>query len=90
MCIRLGKKHRNYVGTEGLDRLKRDKTQRNPKRRLWDTYKVQLLLTSTNLRDVLWNPQCNDPAGIAKRLKSSKAALYAKLDKYQSRTDTGR
>ena len=42
------------------------------------------------MRDVLWNPQCNDPAGIAKRLKSSKAALYAKLDKYQSRTDTGR
>ena len=90
MCIRLGKKHSQYVGTDGLDRLKRDKTIRNPKRRLWDTYKVQILLASTSLRDVLWNPQCNNSEGISKRLKPSKAAFYAKLDKYQSRADTGR
>lgn len=90
MSIRLGKKHPQYVGTDGLYRLKRDKSHRNPKRRLWDTYKVQILLTSTSLRDVLWNPQCNNPEGIYKRLKPSKAAFYAKLDKYQNRADTGR
>lgn len=90
MCTRLGKKHSQYVGSDGLERLKRDKTARNPKRRLWDTYRVQILLTSTALRDVLWCPQCNDPKGVSKRLKPSKTALYAKLDKYQNRTDTGR
>lgn len=44
MCIRLGKKHSQYVGTDGLERLKRDKTIRNPSRRLWDTYRVQILM----------------------------------------------
>lgn len=90
MCIRLGKKHSQYVGTDGLERLKRDKTIRNPSRRLWDTYRVQILLATTSLRDVLWNPQCNNPEGFSKRLKSSKAAFYAKLEKYYERTGNGR
>ncbi|QTH80482.1 hypothetical protein PA10_00284 [Pseudomonas phage pPa_SNUABM_DT01] len=90
MCKRLGKKHFQYVGTDGLDKLKQDKSHWNPKRRLWDTYRVQILLAHTNLRDVYWNPQHKTPAGIEKKLTRAKAAYYAKLEKYYERTGNGK
>lgn len=90
MCRRLGKKHSQYVGTEGLEQLKADKSHWNPKRRLFDTYMVQILLTHTNLRDVFWNPQCNNKKGISKRLTRRKASLYDKLQRYYDRAGNGK
>ena len=90
MCRRLGKKHSQYVGTEGLEKLKADKSHWNPKRRLFDTYMVQILLTHTNLRDVFWNPQCNNPKGISKGLTRRKASLYDKLQRYYDRAGNGK
>lgn len=71
MCTRLGKKHHQYVGTEGLQKLKKDRTHPNPKRRLIDTYRVRLLLEHTYLRDVFWNPQNDNLKGIGKPPLSS-------------------
>lgn len=90
MCNKLGKKHFQYVGTDGLDRLKKDKSHWNPQRRLWDTYRVQLLLAQTDLRDVYWNPQHSCRTGIEKQLTRTKSAHYAKLEKYYERTGTGK
>lgn len=90
MCNRLGKKHRQYVGTDGLLRLKQDKCERNPKRRLWDTYLVQILLTHTNLRDVLWNPQHACEKGISKKLTPAKQKFYNKLERYDNRARNGK
>lgn len=90
MCRRLGKKHFQYVGTEGIEQLKADKSHWNPKRRLFDTYMVQILLAHTNLRDVFWNPQNKSPKGISKGLTRSKAALYAKLQRYYDRAGNGK
>lgn len=90
MSTRLGKKHRQYVGTDGLQKLKQDKCTRNPKRRLWDTYLVQILLTHTNLRDVLWNPQNNTAEGVSKRLTPAKQKLYDKLERYDNRARNGK
>ena len=85
MCTRLGKRHRNFVGSEGLNRLKTERSSRNPKVCKFDTYMVQNLLTVTCLRDVYWNPQSNCKKGLAKRIKRSKQALYDKLEKYGNR-----
>lgn len=90
MCQRLGKKHRQYIGPEGLERQKREKSHWNPKRRLSDTYMVRILNDHTFLRDVFWNPQNNDRNGICKPLTRHKASLYAKLEKYYKRSSTGR
>ncbi len=92
MSRKLGKKHFQYVGTEGLERLKREKSHWNPKRRLWDTYMVQSLLTHTWLRDVYWNPQCGvaSSKGILKRLTPAKQKHYAKLERYYDRAGNGR
>jgi len=92
MCTKLGKKHFQYVGTEGLERLKREKSHWNPKRRLWDTYMVQNLLTHTCLRDVYWNPQCGVACskGILKTLTPTKQRHYAKLERYYDRASTGK
>lgn len=87
MCTRLGKKHFQYVGSAGLEQLKKDRCIRKPKQSLITTYRVRLLLEHTSLRDVYWNPQNNNPQGIEKRLSSRKAKHYAKLDKYTSRTN---
>ncbi|MNN34142.1 hypothetical protein D3C81_1479350 [compost metagenome] len=90
MCRRLGKKHHQYVGPEGLERQKYEKSHWNPKRRLCDTYMVRILNDHTFLRDVFWNPQCNDPQGISKPLTRRKAKLYAKLENYYDRAATGK
>lgn len=90
MCRRLGKKHFQYVGTEGLERLKHEKMIRAPHRSLCDSYMVCILNDHTNLRDVFWNPQCNHPAGIEARLTPRKVKLYNKLQSYYSRASTGR
>lgn len=82
MCNRLGKKHRQYVGTEGLERLKKECLIRNPKVKLFDTYRVQILLTVTGVMDVYWNPQQKCKSGISKRLTNSKMRHYQKLDRY--------
>ncbi len=92
MSRKLGKKHFQYVGNEGLERLKHDKSHWNPKRRLWDTYMVQILLTHTYLRDVYWNPQCGvaNRKGILKTLTPAKQKRYDKLERYYDRSGTGR
>jgi len=90
MCTRLGKKHHQYVGTEGLQKLKKDRTHLNPKRRLIDTYRVRLLLEHTYLRDVFWNPQNDNLKGIGKTLSRRKMSHYIKLEKYFGRTGNGR
>jgi len=90
MCIKLGKNHFQYVGTEGLERLKREKSHWHPKRRLWDTYMVQILLTHTNLRDKHWNPQNCNKLGIIKRNTPAKRKLYNKLERYYLRAGNGR
>ena len=90
MCRRLGKKHFQYVSTEGLERLKHKKMIRAPHRSLCDSYMVCILNDHTNLRDVFWNPQCNHPAGIEARLTPRKVKLYNKLQSYYSRASTGR
>lgn len=82
MCNRLGKKHRQYAGTEGLERLKKECLIRNPKVKLFDTYRVQILLTVTGVMDVYWNPQQKCKSGISKRLTNSKMRHYQKLDRY--------
>ncbi len=90
MCRRLGKKHFQYVGTEGLERLKHKKMIRAPHRSLCDSYMVCILNDHTNLRDVFWNPQCNHPKGIEAGLTPRKMKLYAKLETYYRRASTGR
>lgn len=92
MSRKLGKKHPQYVGTKGLERLKRERYYWNHKRRLWDTYIVQNLLTHNSLRDVYWNPQCGVacPKGIFKTLTPAKQKRYAKLERYYYRASTGR
>ena len=85
MCQKLGKKHHQYVGSEGLERQKKERSIRNPKTPVARLYRVRLLNDCTYLRDKYWNPQCNNPLGIQKKLKPSKAALYAKLEKYLDR-----
>jgi hypothetical protein len=90
MCTRLGKKHWQYVGQEGIERQKQEKSHWNPKRRLSDTYMVRILNDHCYLRDVYWNPQNNVPEGISKRLTNRKKAHYAKLEKYYSRASSGR
>jgi hypothetical protein len=90
MCRRLGKKHPDYIGPEPLQQQKYEKSHWNPKRPLSDTYMVRILNDHTFLRDVLWNPQCNNPQGISKVLTRSKAALYAKLEKYYDRAGNGK
>lgn len=82
MCNRLGKKHRRYVGTEGLERLKKERSIRNPKVRLFDTYRVQILLTIAGVMDAYWTPQQNCKSGLSKRLTNSKTRHYQKLDRY--------
>jgi hypothetical protein len=86
MSRRLGKKHFQYVGTEGLERQKHERMERAPWRRLCDSYRVRLLNDQTYLRDVFWNPQNNNKEGILKRLKPRKQKLYDKLDRYFDRT----
>lgn len=90
MSRKLGKKHHQYVGTEGLERLKRDKCSRNPKRSLWDTYMVQILLTHTNLRDKFWCPQNCNKLGIIKRNTPAKRKFHNKLERYYDRAGSGR
>ncbi|MNC56664.1 hypothetical protein D3C75_1062760 [compost metagenome] len=51
---------------------------------------VRILNDHTFLRDVFWNPQCNDPQGISKPLTRRKAKLYAKLENYYDRAATGK
>lgn len=86
MCRRLGKKHRQYVGTDGLTKMKHERMIRAPHRALIDSYRVCILLDHTNLRDIYWNPQHNSKEGISKRLTKRKASFYAKLEKYYGRT----
>ena len=90
MCNRLGKKHRQYVGTEGLERLKKECLIRNPKVKLFDTYRVQILLAVTEVMDRYWNPQQNCKSGISKRLTNSKMRHYQKLDRYWSISTSGK
>lgn len=87
MCNRLGKKHFQYVGTEGLERQKKERMIRAPWRSLADSYRVRLLNAQTNLRDVFWNPQNNNREGILKRLTPTKQKFYDKLEKYFERTN---
>lgn len=89
MCIRLGKKHFQYVGSDGLKRQKYEKDTRTG-RPLDTMYRVRLLNAHTCLRDVYWNPQNNAPEGINKRLTPAKQKLYDKLDKYFDRTSSGK
>ncbi|MCY1282875.1 hypothetical protein D9M68_18480 [compost metagenome] len=89
MCIRLGKKHFQYVGTDGLNKLKYEKDKRTG-RPLDQMYRVRLLNAHTCLRDVYFNPQNNCSEGINKRLTPAKQKLYDKLDKYFDRTSTGK
>jgi len=90
MSRKLGKKHRQYIGPEGLERQKHEKSHWNPKRRLSDTYMVRILNDHTFLRDVFWNPQNNDRTGNGKVLTPRKAALYSKLEKYYDRAHNGK
>lgn len=92
MSIKLGKKHVQYVDSTGLDRLKQERSHWNPKRRLWDTYCVQILLTQTALRDVHWNPQCGAACSkdTLKPLTPSKQRHYDKLERYYDRSHTGK
>lgn len=90
MCTKLGKKHFQFVGTEGLERQKKEKMIRAPHRRLCDSYRVRLLNDHTNLRDKFWNPQNNNAEGICKKLTRSKQALYDKLELYFDRTEYGK
>lgn len=82
MCNRLGKKHHQYVGAEGLERLKKESLICNPKVKLFDTYSVQILLAVTEVMDAYWNPQQNCKSGVSKRLTNSKMRHYQKLDRY--------
>lgn len=86
MCRRLGKKHFQFVGTEGIERRKKERMIRAPHRFLCDSYRVHILDDHTNLRDVFWNPQCNHPKGIEAGLTPRKMKLYAKLERYYNRT----
>lgn len=90
MCRRLGKKHPDYIGPEGLERQKHERSHWNPKRRLSDTYMVRILNDHTFLRDTFWNPQCNNPKGISKGLTRRKASLYDKLQRYYDRAGNGK
>lgn len=90
MCRRLGKKHFQYVGTEGLERQKHEKMHRAPHRSLCDSYMVCILNDHTNLRDVLWNPQHRSPQGISTRITKRKKKLYGKLQQYYDRASTGK
>ena len=87
MCRRLGKKHFQYVGSEGLERQKKERMIRAPWRRLCDSYRVRLLNDHCYLRDVFWNPQNNNPEGVLKQLTPRKQKLYDKLEKYFERTN---
>lgn len=89
MCKRLGKKHRQYVGNVGMERLSKTPSDRNPKVMLAKTYLVNVLFTGTCLRDVLWNPQQNCKQGINKTTKPSKAKLYRKLERYETIARSG-
>lgn len=90
MSRRLGKKHWQYIGNEGLELQKREPTVLNPKRMVADLYRVKLLNYHTFLRDVYWNPQQDLREGLAKRLKPSKQKFYDKLERYWHRTGNGR
>ncbi|MNP89162.1 hypothetical protein D3C85_15650 [compost metagenome] len=90
MCRRLGKNHFQYVGTEGLERLAVEKSHWNPKTRLSKMYRVNILLTETALRDVLWNPQCNHRSGISAKLAPAKQRLFDKLNRYLDRSHLGK
>jgi len=90
MSRKLGKKHPQYVGTDGIERLKRDKSERNPKRRLFDTYMVQMLLTHTYLRDKFWCPQNCNKLGVIKRNTPTKRRFHNKLERYYDRAGSGR
>lgn len=90
MCNRLGKKHHQYVGTEGLERLKKERLIRNPKVKMFDTYGVQILLAVTEVMAVYWNPQQNCKSGVSKRLTNSKMRHYQKLDRYWSISTSGK
>lgn len=90
MCRRLGKKHFQYVGTEGLEQQKKERMIRAPHRFLCDSYMVCILNDHTNLREKLWNPQNNNPQGIAKPLRHSKQKHYAKLLRFYDRASTGK
>lgn len=86
MCNRLGKKHRQYVGTDGLTKMKHQRMLRAPHRALIDSYRVRILNDHTSLRDIYWNPQHVSEEGVSKRLTKRKAKHYAKLEKYYDRT----
>lgn len=90
MCNRLGKKHFQYVGTEGLERQKKERMIRAPWRFLCDSYMVCISNDHTNLRDKFWNPQNNNFQGLAKRMRPSKLKLYAKLERYYNRAGNGK
>ena len=90
MSRRLGKKHYDYIGDDGINALKHTKSYRNPKVRLFDMYRVKVLLTETYMRDLYWSPQQRCRQGISKDLKPSKMKLYQKLGRYFDRSHTGK
>jgi hypothetical protein len=90
MCRRLGKKHFQYVGPEGLESQKHERMLRAPHRRLCDSYMVCILNDHTNLREVFWNSQHDSPLGVSTRLTERKQKLYEKLQRYYDRASTGR
>lgn len=90
MCRRLGKKHPQHVGTEGLERQKKERMIRAPHRFLCDSYMVCILNDHTNLREKLWCSQNANYAGLGKRMRPSKAKLYAKLERYYDRAGNGK
>lgn len=90
MCNRLGKKHRRYVGTAGLEQDKNERMHRAPWRRLCDSYKVRMLNETSNLSNKYWDSNQRSKGGVETRLTSAKSKFYAKLDKYYFRAGSGR
>lgn len=91
MCRRLGKKHHQYVGGEGLRRQRYEKSIWSG-RPLASTYTVRILNDHCYLRDVFWNPQHDvvDSQGVFKRLTPRKQKLYIKLERYYDRSFNGK
>lgn len=91
MCRRLGKKHPQFVGTEGLERQKHEKMIRAPHRSLCDSYMVCILNDHTNLREKLWPSQhTRKKNSVENRLTPSKRRYYAKLEHYYARSANGK
>lgn len=92
MSRKLGRKHRQYIDTAASYKEQQDRKDRLG-RSVTHLYRVKLLGEHTLLRDVYWNPQvpcAQCDKGLAKVLTPRKQKHYAKLERYYTRTSTGR